>query len=700
MSKSNSTILQEVKAEDLKREITQDASKLSLRLRTGKSLLPLSNARIVGSLELKHRTIDKPIEITDCVFENELDLRYGEFKQVVNFSGCTFKCEINSGDETESHTVYKKDLICNRVRFEGPARFNGIQVEGSAYFRKACFLNAEPSIDLMGASIKKSLEFTDSIVEGLADFSGLKCDGYGVFDRVSFCGGGKSQGKVTLTLSSFGGTLNFESAIFRGPADLSALKCDGDGIFDGATFEKEVFFNFSTFGRNLTCCDVTTFKGPAGFNTIKCDGSGFFSNARFEFQDEEETTQNKWGVDFIAASFGANLDFEGATFEGSATFSSLACGGNGFFRHNFRAKNLDFTLASFGGDLEFVNAKVEGEANFNRLKCDGAGNFTGAQFGRFVGWRYEGERIDLSFTHFGSNLSLDNATFGGEVDMSAARISQDLTFTDGLFEQRVILNNASSDQVKLQGTNFPFNSPLLDLREYTFRGFSGPDENSEELALRFARAQDPFKFGRDPYLQLEKYYSSIGNEVQAKAAYYEGRRDLRHNVKKYRNKSTTKPTKLGKRINKWRRVKLTSWGDWCLKWFTGYGVKTERLLIPILVVFVIGFGLFSVPSNALKTVETDSSSAAADPSANLTADGIQMTAMSAGKKEVPEDKGPNAIDEFAYNLDLFLPLDLSVADEWELQKRWLEIYGLGHQLIGWILIPILLASLGGIIRKQ
>jgi hypothetical protein len=41
--------------------------------------------------------------------------------------------------------------------------------------------------------------------------------------------------------------------------------------------------------------------------------------------------------------------------------------------------------------------------------------------------------------------------------------------------------------------------------------------------MKLAGAQDPPIFSRDPYLQLEKYYNSIGNDIQARRVYYQGR---------------------------------------------------------------------------------------------------------------------------------------------------------------------------------
>src|SRR5688572_9045324 len=69
------------------------------------------------------------------------------------------------------------------------------------------------------------------------------------------------------------------------------------------------------------------------------------------------------------------------------------------------------------------------------------------------------------------------------------------------------------------------------------------------------------------HLGTQRLYSDTGDEVEAKRIHYVGRCDLREQAK----------TRDGT-INWPRRSR---WGDWWLKWLTGYGVQTWRLLGPI-----------------------------------------------------------------------------------------------------------------------
>jgi hypothetical protein len=256
------------------------------------------------------------------------------------------------------------------------------------------------------------------------------------------------------------------------------------------------------------------------------------------------------------------------------------------------------------------------------------------------------------------------------------------------------------EKLKLKGPSLPFNGRKLDLRRCKFNEFSGPDANSadpnseEVLALEFAKAQEQTKFSRDPYMQLEKYYNSIGDLAQAKQVYYEGRCEFRRNAK-YRNKQT-------KGIMQWLRVNLTSWGDWWLKWLTGYGVQTERLLVPIFLAILMGFVFFST-GNALKVTEPTSSAASAELGKKTATPSSEGGGSESGKTRQAKDskiEKAGFIDSVAYNLDLFLPVDLDVAAQWEPQGQLRETYVFVHSLAGWLLIPLLITSLGGIIRRQ
>jgi hypothetical protein len=67
----------------------------------------------------------------------------------------------------------------------------------------------------------------------------------------------------------------------------------------------------------------------------------------------------------------------------------------------------------------------------------------------------------------------------------------------------------------------------------------------------------------------------------------------------------------------------------------------------------------------------------------------------------PNSREQRAFRSFAYSLDLFLPVvNLRIDERWQPQGLEREMYALVHSMVGWILVPLLVASLAGIIRRQ
>jgi hypothetical protein len=458
--------------------------------------------------------------------------------------------------------------------------------------------------------------------------------------------------------------LEIRDCEFEGPVSLRYCEFEQVVDFSGCTFQRDFnsgrwFESYTIYKKDLICNNAT-FERTASFNGARVEGSAYFLGASFP--------NDEWPVDF-RASIGADLYFTDATFEGPVTFDSLKCQGRGYFE---RAKFLggekaSFIQASFGTGLYCSETCFEGQVSFESLRCDGFGNFANA---KFLG----DEGVLFTYTTFGTGLDFSGAKFNGSVDLTAGQVAHALNLANARFEQDVVLYATSIDLLILGGDPFPFTEGSLDLRECTFKRFSG----SEQEAMNFAKAQDPTKFSRDPFLQLEKYYESIGNDAQARTTYYQGRRALRNNVR-MENSST-----------RW------SWGrhvaDELLRVLTGYGVRTWRLLFPISFFILLGLVVF-LPSNALDATEAETTATSRNA-------GEKSATKGSPSRVDQNDQEAGLLDGIAYDLDVFLPVDLGAAGQWEPGQEWRRIYLVIHSLMGWLLVPLLVASLAGIIRRQ
>jgi hypothetical protein len=264
--------------------------------------------------------------------------------------------------------------------------------------------------------------------------------------------------------------------------------------------------------------------------------------------------------------------------------------------------------------------------------------------------------VAFNLSSFGSTLDLRVATFGGTVGLEQVHVEKALRLTKTHFGQNASLYNATIGRLIFEGGSPSFaEGAYLDLRECTFARFQGEKDQARDLV----KAQDPSRFSRDPYQQLEKYYTGIGDDAEANDIYLEGRRALRENA--YQQNTSTK----------WTPRQMIN--DEILRLLTGYGVKIGRLFVIALIFLALGTLVFYLPDNALQ-------------------------AASGSAEALPWQEGP--LYRAAYSLDLFLPVvNLHVDENWEPNGPWLQAYAIAHATVGWLIVPLLLAALAGIIRR-
>lgn len=568
----------------------------------------LKNANIIGRVNLKHRTIKRPIEIVRCTFIHEIDVRYCEFKQTVDLSGCIFDASFNSGDAIESHTIYRKDLICNHAQFRGATSFNGACVEGSAYFQDAQFQfcssdKTVTEVDFIGFQCTKTFEANRAVFDGGVSFNSFHCRD-GLFHSIQ-C---KNRAKiVSFRGASFGGNMEFQKkkdddppAIFKGGFDCIGVACGRKAIFSGVRFEcssdlvesndrkkHAVAFDHASFGWLMNCADAR-FDGRTSLRSIQCEGDGYFNGAHFAYPHdvyEPGTQEPKEAVDFRFSHFGGNLDLREARFEGSVCLGQVSIGG----------------------------------------------------------------KLSLAHSHFAKAAKLYDANI------------KIFDLRDGKYSQ----NEATEADQHGSQDGFPFKTGSLDLTSCTFERFHADTTKLERgLGFKLVEAQDPRTFSRDPYLQLERYYKNSGKEDAARVIHFKGHQDLRKNRKQPDG------------AIKWSRAYATK--DLLLGLLTGWGLKTHRLAWICMFLIIFGTLVFS-QQGALQPPANPEVLAANQP---------------------PERLGERLVERTLYSLDVFVPLDLGFSSKWEPASLGFEIYTFIYTLMGWILIPLLVGSLAGVVKSD
>ena len=83
------------------------------------------------------------------------------------------------------------------------------------------------------------------------------------------------------------------------------------------------------------------------------------------------------------------------------------------------------------------------------------------------------------------------------------------------------------------------------------------------------------------------------------------------------------------------------------------------------------------------------------------ADKVYLFSAQAEGAQGPSGQGQHLFNRASYSLDLFLPVvNLHIDENWRPVGLWREIYAVFHSMVGWVLVPLLLASLAGIVRRE
>jgi hypothetical protein len=673
----------------------------------------LEDAIVIGDVDLKNRTIERTLVARNCWFTGKVDLRYCKFEQAVYLLDCTFEQSFNSGDTRESHTVYEKELHCSGSLFKKAASFNGIHVKRSAYFRGSVFalkapeespeypaLSEQYTVDFTTASLGENIECNDAQFEGAASFNSIKCGGNAILSGACF------REDMNFAAGALGRNLQCSGAKFYERASFNSLKCDGAAILNRALFKGEVNLRFTTFGLALRF-EGSDFGGKLDCSSMTCAHDVGFGDARFESAEE---------VVLTSTTLHGDLSCKRTVFNGNLDFTDLRCDGTGGFQNaTFTGKKLDWRRSHFGGDLNLRGVYSAGRFRLGQSYVLGKLRLGGSRFSKGVElYNTESkilELIDANYPIQSHHLMARLATVPEKYEAEESEREKASAFEAENFAV-VVTKGAKLEQMfgnpgsklkplknfhKLRKINkfkewsnqdderdliverlFSFKPGRLNLTDISFERFhGGPNRNlAWELAHKLLEAQDPCRFSRDPYLQLEKYYTAIGEEDDANDMHYEGHCALRNNAR-----SRRKDPKKG-RVS-WSRRKI--WGpDFVWKWSAGYGQKMYRLLILFLVFVAVGTVIFW-PDKALV---------------------VPPGATPSIKKQQISWK---PADRVAYSVDLLLPvLDLRTGDAripnytWKRVPQWAEIIGLRrgeilkyyevfHIFAGWLLIGLLLA---------
>jgi hypothetical protein len=250
-----------------------------------------------------------------------------------------------------------------------------------------------------------------------------------------------------------------------------------------------------------------------------------------------------------------------------------------------------------------------------------------------------------------SGFQADEAQFKDKekgMNFGGMKVGGSASLSDAVFEGSVDLSYAEFARLDLPSPFWPKVAARFQMQGMSYkyiRAGGGNERKSHEALLRLA---DQSAYTADVYSSLEQFFLRQGYRGDADKAFIAGK--VRERKEYFRSRDW-----FG-----WLR-------SWMLYFLVGYGRRPWQAGIPCAVLVALGCVLFSP------------------------------------KKMEPQklEDTPRVYSRFWYSLGLFLPfVDLQSNKMWKpkVDQTFLRNYMRVHILLGWILVPLVLAALTGLIK--
>jgi uncharacterized protein YjbI with pentapeptide repeats len=661
----------------------------------------LKGARFAAELNCSGTHFLKGVDFQDTIIEGSLvatRVEFGSSKEdQANFNGCEIRCAANfaltvfHGPAQFFSLTVGKQANFSGARFEHKAAFDGAEIGGNLAFSPA----GEQRVEFGGEA-----RFHGVKVSGAADFGGARFEHRAAFDGAEI-GGAFFFRPTAEHRVEFGGEARFLGVKVSGEANFSGARFEQKVAFDGAEIEGSLFFHPQGEQR-------VEFGGEARFHGVKVGGQAAFNGARFEhraafdgaeiggdfFFSPEGKHRVEFGGEarFHGVKVGGQAVFSGARFKQEVSFQSATVEGEaGFVGVEFQ-KAVSFQRAefkaglyfaqpqnpptTFSGKASFHGIKVGGQAAFNWVRFEEEAAFEGAVFSGvtfFHGASFS-DLVSFATARFQLAAEFQGAQFQGPADFDYARFEQEAHFAGAKF----------GGQLKLRDTHMTTLSFLEGHEEKEKKkkvAVFHPGFKVDLLGCAYDRLEiDGWRklmdrqseFNPRPWSQLEKTLRAAGHKAEADDVYYDRRE------------------REGKQI-RFRKRPGRSLLDFIEQNVAGYGVRNRLVLAWIALSLVAFTWVFQHPG-AIVRKQTDTKPAAESVS----------TVSPAPKNPAAAETPPVQLrwgDALAFSLKTFLPIEIPVARDWEPRPGWYSAWAAVLNLLGWILIPVALATVTGWMRR-
>jgi hypothetical protein len=474
-----------------------------------------------------------------------------------------------------------------------------------------------------------------------------------------------------LTTEQKSRPLQITGAHVTGEFRVDFIEVNFPVILEETTFDGQVILENSRFKWDVAL-NGSTFTGPVHLNGSTFDADLFVRSAVFEARLNAYHTRVGGNLEAMRTEFRDSVDFRGLSVGGETRLDHVTAG---FFNASRASFNGDVVLtgAKFTGagarlDLErtvirqslFLNSLHPGAPVMNLVYAEIGYNFDG----RGTEW---GDTVNLRGMQTGMHADLRDGRFRGPLILEAAQVGGDLKLQSVEAMQGALMTRAQvKGTLSVQGAGFSHGLSLAEVSagvlnvtglralppaaafsvdgltfghiEHMVNGKSSPDS----LLALFAKAE----FSADAYGTLESFFARHGDKRSANRTLFARRARERDGL--------PIRSQLGSHLLNWT-VRYGRWPALAFVWWAGF----------------VALGTYVFTRARITLVD-------------------------------PAKANCQRFDPVWYSLDTFLPMvDLKYADDWKLTREadpraWL--YLRFHTLAGWVLIPVALAAISGLLK--
>jgi uncharacterized protein YjbI with pentapeptide repeats len=437
-------------------------------------------------------------------------------------------------------------LWLERCRFEQPANFAGLQVDGWFSLEGSAFAQEHagvPSVNLNGADIA-----------GHVSLSGARLNG------------------VELTGAKLGGMLNFDAATSGGEISMSGIVVEQNVFFRKATLN-DVDIGSARISGNLEFEDATL------NGALRMNGLRIARTLRIRKSDEARQEQlpiaRFKAVELISAKIDGDLELTDAALDGELNMDSLVVDGHGYMRGSTFNSKVSLVFARIGRNLDLSDSELT-ELDLSGTRIEGELRL-GSERHRRTRWRIRP----------GLSLNLRNVHVGALQDR-VDRIEDPTPRRRAMFRHPQRCDDAWPAVLQLDGFTYDrlggFGGNLEGVRES--QEACDVDMLGRDVGWYIGWLARDHSYSPQPYEQLARAFRMSGDPTKANRILYESRRRARVEARQQRE-----------------------FGRWVsslfLDWSIGYGLggRYFRALGWVVVLTVIGAAVLNFSAKPLRGLE-------------------------------------------------------------------------------------------------